>query len=119
MWLASTASASAPRWPETRTRGLLPSGLATLIVPPTELVQYRWPGTAPREAPVPVSATVAVAAGFFFPAAVKVAVTVPELAGANRTVTVHVFPGARLRQVSPVMVNAAEPASVTRSLPVP
>jgi hypothetical protein len=64
-----------------------------------------------------VSASAAVAT-FFFPAAVKVAVTVPELAGVNRTVTVHVFPGARLRQVSPVMVNAADPASVTRSLPV-
>jgi hypothetical protein len=50
------------------------------------LVQYRWPGTAPREAPVPVSATVAVVAGFFFPAAVKVAVTVPELVGAKGSI---------------------------------
>ena len=42
----------------------------------------------------------------------------PVLAGVNRTVTVQVLPGARLLQVSPVMVNAAEPVSVTVSLPV-
>ena len=42
----------------------------------------------------------------------------PVLAGANRTVTVHVLPGLRRWQVSPVMVNAAAPASLTRSLPV-
>jgi hypothetical protein len=119
MWLASTASASAPLWPETRTRGLLPSGLATLIVPLPELAQYRWPGTAPREPPVPVSAAVAVAAGFF-PAAVKVAVTVPELVGANRTLTVQDLPGRRpLRlQVLPVMENAAAPANRSRSVPL-
>jgi hypothetical protein len=76
------------------------------------------PRVCPSPFPVPVSASAAVAT-FFFPAAVKVAVTVPELAGVNRTVTVHVFPDARLRQVSPVMVNAAEPVSVTCSLPLP
>jgi len=69
---------------------------------------------------VPVSAAVAVAAGFFFPAAVKVAVTVPELVGANRTVTVQDLPGRRpLRlQVLPVMENAAAPANCSRSAPL-
>ena len=68
---------------------------------------------------MPVSATVAVAAGFFFPAAVKVAVTVPGLAGANRTLTVQDLPGRRLLrvQVSPVMENAAAPANRSRSGP--
>ena len=69
---------------------------------------------------MPVSATVAVAAGFFFPTAVKVAVTVPELVGANRTVTVQDLPGRRpLRlQVLPVMENAAAPANRSRSAPL-
>ena len=53
------------------------------------------------------------------PTAVRVAVRLAALVGANRTVTVHVFPGLSvLRQVSPVMVNAADPVSRTRSLPV-
>jgi hypothetical protein len=40
------------------------------------------------------------------------------LAGANRTVTAHVLPGLSLvaRQVSLVMVNAAEPDSLTLSM---
>jgi hypothetical protein len=59
-----------------------------------------------------------VATAPFLAAAVRVAATVPALAGANRTVTVHVLPGPRLRQVSPAMVKAAAPVSVTRSLPV-
>src|SRR5215471_335702 len=112
-WLAPAASASAPSWPVTRTRGLLPSRPASLIVLP--VVQYRWPGADPRPLPVPVSAPVAAR---FFPAAVKVAVTVPPWAGVNRTVTVQVLPGARVLQVSPVMANAAAPATLTRSLPV-
>ena len=66
---------------------------------------------------MPVSASAAVAA-LFLPRTARVAVTVPALAGANRTVTVHVLPGARLLHVSPVMVNAADPVSVTVSLPV-
>jgi hypothetical protein len=74
------------------------------------------PCPAPRPVPVPTSASVAVAA--FLLAAVSVAVTVPDLAGVNRTVTVHVLPGARLLQVSPVMVNAAETVSLTVSRPV-
>ena len=86
-------------------------------MPSLELVQYRWPGAAPS-APVPVSTTVAVAPLRFFPAAVKVAVTGPALAGANRTVTVHFLPGPRVLHVSPVMVNTAAPSNVTRSLPV-
>jgi hypothetical protein len=53
-----------------------------------------------------------------YEAKLSVAVTVPAAAGANRTVTVHVLPGPRPWQPSPVMVNAAEPASLTRSLPV-
>src|SRR5215469_5280575 len=75
------------------------------------------PGAAPRARPVPASTSVAVAR-CSLPAAVRVAVTVPARAGANRTVTVHVLPGPRLWQLSPVMVNAAGPASLTRSLPV-
>jgi len=69
---------------------------------------------------VPVSTTVAVAAGFFFPTAVKVAVTVPELVGANRTLTVQDLPGRRLLrlQVLPVMENAAAPANRSRSAPL-
>ncbi len=68
---------------------------------------------------MPLSATVAVAAGFF-PAAVKVAVTVPGLVGANRTLTVQDLPGRRLLrlQVSPVMENAAAPANRSRSVPL-
>ncbi len=54
----------------------------------------------------------------FLLAAVSVAVTVPVLASANRTMTAHVLRGARLLQVSPVMVNAAELVSVTASRPV-
>jgi hypothetical protein len=90
-----------------------------LIVPSTPLVQYRWPGTAPRPTPVPVSATVAVAP-VFLPAAVKVAVTVPRLVGANRTLTMQDLPGPRLLplQRSPMMENAAAPASLTFSRPV-
>ena len=59
------------------------------------------------------------AAPCFLPAALRVAVRLAVLVGANRTVTVHVFPGFSVwRQVSPVMVNAAGPVSRTRSLPV-
>lgn len=65
-----------------------------------------------------MSTSAAVAAPRFFPAAVSVAVTVPDLTGVNCTVTVHLLPGARLCQVSPVMVNAAALVSVTASLPV-
>ena len=66
-----------------------------------------------------VSATVAVAAGFAL-AEVSAAVKAPLLAGANCTVTVQVPLAARLVpvQVSPVMVNAAEPVSVSVSVPV-
>jgi len=69
---------------------------------------------------VPVSATVAVAAGFFFPTAVKVAVIVPELVGVNRTLTVQDLPGRRLLslQVLPVMENAAAPTNRSRSAPL-
>jgi hypothetical protein len=68
---------------------------------------------------VPVSAAVAVAAGFVL-AAVRVALTEAVLAGANRTVTVQDPPGARLApvQVSALAVNAAAPAKVTVSAPV-
>jgi hypothetical protein len=66
-----------------------------------------------------VSTSAAVVVPRFFPAAVSVAVTVPDLTGVNRTVTVHLLPGARRWQVSPVMVNVAAPVNVTRSLPVP
>src|SRR5437764_7390636 len=57
------------------------------------------PCPAPRPVPVPASTSAAVTR-CFLPAAVRVAVTVPDLAGVNRTVTVHVLPGARLLQVS-------------------
>jgi hypothetical protein len=63
-----------------------PSRLDRQIVPVTLLVQYRWPGPAPRPTPVPVRAAVAVA-WCFLPAAIKLAVTVPRLVGANRTLT--------------------------------
>ena len=66
---------------------------------------------------MPVSASTAWAA-CFLPATVSVAVPVADVTGVNRTVTRHVFPGARLLQVLPVMANAAEPVSVTVSLPV-
>jgi hypothetical protein len=55
--------------------------------------------------------------------AVSVAVTLPLLAGANCTVTVHDLPGPKLVsvQVSAVIVNAADPGTVTVStlLPLP
>ena len=66
-----------------------------------------------------MSTSAAVAVPRFFPAAASVAVTVPDVTGVKRTVTVHLLPGARWWQVSPVMVNAPAPVSVTRSLPVP
>ena len=75
------------------------------------------PGAAPRALPLPASTSLAVTRCTLL-AAVRVAVTVPLRPGANRTVTVHVLPGPRLWHLSPVMVNAAEPASLTPSLPV-
>src|SRR5579859_7008328 len=95
------------------TCGLVPSRLASVIVPAPKLVQYRWAGGGS----VPVSASVAVA---FLLAAVSVAVTVPGLVGANCTVTVHDLPGPRLVpvQVSAVTVNSADPGSVTFSAPL-
>ena len=53
-------------------------------------------------------------------AAVRVAVTAPKLVGPKLTVTVQDAPCARLVpvQVSPVVVNAAAPSSVTVSGPV-
>jgi hypothetical protein len=76
-------------------------------------------GGLPESPPVPVSTSVAVAP-CFLPAAVRVALKPAALTGANRTATVHFFPGFRLvsRQVPPVMVNAAGPASRIRSFPL-
>src|SRR5438874_2407454 len=79
--------------------------------------------------PVPTMPAVAAAAGFLLtafnmvgtppgPTGANRTVTVPDVAGVTRTVTVHVLPGARLLQVSPVMVNAAAPVSLTVSRPV-
>ena len=69
--------------------------------------------------PVPVSAAVALTAGFWL-APVRVAVTAPKLVGPKLTVTVQDAPCARLVpvQVSPVVVKAAEPATVTVRGPV-
>jgi hypothetical protein len=104
-------------WPVKRACAPLPSRFAWLTVPPLGLTHYTWVDVTAT--PVPVSATVAVAAGFL-PAAVKVAVTVPRLVGANRTLTVQDLPGPRLLplQRSPVMENPAAPATITFNRPV-
>src|SRR6516225_9665151 len=109
-WRASTATPAGSPWPEAMTCAPVPSRLAFTIVPALPLAQYRWLA----EAPVPVSESVARTA-FLLLAAVSVAAGVPVRAGANRTVTVHDVPGPRLVavQVSAVMVNAADPDSVT------
>src|SRR5215467_5791447 len=116
MWLAPTATPSAPFWPVTMVVAPVPSRLASPIVPvlgnAPKSVQYRWaPG-----APVPVSGSVAVTAAFLL-TAVSVAVTTPVLGGENCTVTVHDLPGPRSvpLQVSVVTVKATEPDSMTLS----
>src|SRR5215472_11382371 len=116
MWLAPTATPSAPFWPVTMVVAPVPSRLASPIVPvlgnAPKLVQYRW---APA-APVPISGSVAVTAAFLL-TAVSVAESVPVLAGANCTVTEQDLPGPRSVpvQVSVVTVNAAGPDSMTAS----
>jgi hypothetical protein len=66
--------------------------------------------------PVPLSESVAVAAGFLL-VAFKLAVTAPATVGANRTATVHESPGSRIVAVHMSLTastaNAEEPSTVT------
>ena len=108
--MVSVATPSGPCCPDTMACRLLPSRPAVEIalVPSA---QKSWPRSLPpsTDPPVPVSVSVAVPE-WCLPAAVSVPVTAPAWAGANRTVTWHLRPGRRLRQVVRVMVNAAEPS---------
>src|SRR3990170_1456878 len=78
-----------------------------------------WRDTA-APAPVPVSVTIALTPGLA-PVAVSVAVLWPGAVGANWTVTAHDLSGPRLAsvQVSAVLVNVDDPASVIVSAPDP
>src|SRR6267154_6050 len=109
-WLLSTVSPAGTFWFDTRVCTVVLGRLITLTVPAPESVQYRWTTL------VPVSESVAAAC---WPVAVSVAVTVPRLVGANRTVTMHVMPGPNPSpgQVVAVIVNSADPGSVKVTLP--
>lgn len=105
-----TATPNGMLWPVAIVWGLVPSRPAFTIAPLPELAQYRWPA----EAPVPLSESVAEAAGLLL-ATDNIACPRPVLVGANCTTTWHDFPGPTLvaLQVSLVMLNAPEPDSVT------